>query len=607
MTPGGVVNQAFVLNYPFPKDRRVLIGTRMWEFVQGDLDDLRPVEINQLYIHHIAGSVVLGNGAENVRQSEEDAAFSLPLGMLSGDDNDRMIFHVIDLRETGDQWLECLECRCPDGEGSYLGIGGSGGELSDDEDEIEEGAGGVSCCYNCTDLLTPTIDYRMRYNVTYTELSEIEEPVEPLIMISADVAPTIDRYIEWDVPMWQNMPEEHALPGNPKVQVLERVGTLRELFGGFFPGAVYTGNDLLEVHRCIGHLHIAGLGTGNDLLEVHRCIGHLHIAGLGMWLYDAITGDLLCHNDVKYGDDPAADKGFLKTVTVTNYDPPLQILSDREVRLVTHYDAEILHTGVMGLIFLMVAEKDMAVGPVEAALTADVCLAPRCDVAAVLPNGGCRDALPDSILCSFGGVCSCDDLLAIKDTVGGCGGVYMSSFGNVSVASLCAEHCGCGEDILEESVLEQIEQQTEDNCHYAGEKCTRYLSNVYACAQPWAKGSEEFNDSVMAILAQNGEEMALEGTKIGDPSLHRFDTKPLTKSDVRSCDPKDYPEKSEATGVNSNTVKKNSFHPFYLFPVVVVGIIVGLGLYSHSRRKKQKIDAVAKSGSSEADKDEEVI
>ena len=82
------------------------------------------------------------------------------------------------------------------------------------------------------DLLIPTIDYQMSYNVSYTKLSEIEEPVEPLMMISADVAPMIDRYVEWDVPMWQNMPKEHAQ--NPKVQVLNRVGTLRELFGGFF-------------------------------------------------------------------------------------------------------------------------------------------------------------------------------------------------------------------------------------------------------------------------------------------------------------------------------------------------------------------------------------
>jgi hypothetical protein len=34
LTPGGVINNLFILHYPYPKDKRVLVGLRTWEFVQ---------------------------------------------------------------------------------------------------------------------------------------------------------------------------------------------------------------------------------------------------------------------------------------------------------------------------------------------------------------------------------------------------------------------------------------------------------------------------------------------------------------------------------------------------------------------------------------------
>merc|ERR1711862_335200 len=256
--------------------------------------------------------------------------------------------------------------------------------------------------------------------------------------------------------------------------------------------------------------------------------------------------------DVEYGDDTKADKGFLRSISVTNYDPPLEILADRKVRLVTHYDAEILHTGVMGLLFLLIAEKKNLVGMEESMMNADLCIAPECDVTAVLPNGGCRDSLEDSILCTFGGICQCDALLALKETVGGCQGTYISTFGNITVGSVCAEHCGCGEDLLEDSIVEQIEDQTRDLCHYAGKDCTRYLANVYACAQPWAEGADGFSDSVMAVVACVGKQMALDGTKIGSPALHRFDNTRGAKRIVR-CDPELYPPKVKEVELVSDT------------------------------------------------------
>ena len=156
LTPGGVVNRASVVHYPFPTSHCVVLGRRIWEFVQGGLDNLQSTPVNQLYIHHILGNVIQGNGAESINRSDEDAPFPFPYGQLTGDFDDIMTFHLIDLRKTGDNPLSCLECRCRDGQGIFLDFGGSGGDGRED-------TGGTYCCSNCTSLMSPTIDYRMRY------------------------------------------------------------------------------------------------------------------------------------------------------------------------------------------------------------------------------------------------------------------------------------------------------------------------------------------------------------------------------------------------------------------------------------------------------------
>jgi len=67
-------------------------------------DFVSPVAQNQLYVHHLAGSVVLGQGNEGIRRSEPDSPFPDPYGIVTGDEGEFMIFHIIDLREV-DDWL----------------------------------------------------------------------------------------------------------------------------------------------------------------------------------------------------------------------------------------------------------------------------------------------------------------------------------------------------------------------------------------------------------------------------------------------------------------------------------------------------------------------
>jgi len=82
LTPGGVINNLFILHYPYPKDRRVVVGLRTWEFVQdvpgAPFGTVEPVPVNQLYVHHLSGRVILGQGTEGIRRSEPDAPFVSP-------------------------------------------------------------------------------------------------------------------------------------------------------------------------------------------------------------------------------------------------------------------------------------------------------------------------------------------------------------------------------------------------------------------------------------------------------------------------------------------------------------------------------------------------
>ena len=54
LSPGGVINRLVLMHYPFPRDNRVALGQRNFEFVVGSFEKgLEPVPVNQLYVHHL--------------------------------------------------------------------------------------------------------------------------------------------------------------------------------------------------------------------------------------------------------------------------------------------------------------------------------------------------------------------------------------------------------------------------------------------------------------------------------------------------------------------------------------------------------------------------
>lgn len=198
-----------------------------------------------------------------------------------------------------DDWLPCIECRCKNpSDGSYLGVGGSDGGILSSDGNVT--TGGISCCHNCTDLTGPTLDYRMRYNVSYSYIEE-DEPVKELSLLIADVSPAVGRFIEFDVPGYQDLREAFRSDADPKVQRIVREEPFNVMFKeGFF----------------------AGDYSGPDEVRLFRCVGHLHVAAIGMWLEDAVTGEKLCSGVGSYGTDPSQDKGFLTAIHVDDYEEP---------------------------------------------------------------------------------------------------------------------------------------------------------------------------------------------------------------------------------------------------------------------------------------------
>ena len=337
--------------------------------------------------------------------------------------------------------------------------------------------GGVSCCSNCTDMEGPTVDYRMRYNVSYWNIPE-DGSVTNLQMLSADISPVVGKNIEFDVPSYQFLKPENVKFGMPRIQRLVREGPFNELFQMEFFGEDY---------------------SGPSTVKFFRCVGHLHIAALGMWLEDAETGEMICNGEGSYGQNPEQDKGFLTAIKVHSHDPPLEFPSDRQVRLITEYNATELHTGVMGMWFTFVS-SDVEVDRSAAALTVNYCEEEYCD-SDLLPEPPtllCEDTLATTPMCRFGNICECEDLVVLEGSEG-CGGVYSTPQGDITINDVCSKHCGTCSDGSSTQIQSECVDTLAD-----GPMCS--FGNVCACED--FVSAPESTGCVECIKA-NGETLQL--------------------------------------------------------------------------------------------------
>jgi len=136
---------------------------------------------------------------------------------------------------------------------------------------------------------------------------------------------------------------------------------------------------------------------------------------------------------------------------------------------------------------------------------------------------GCADSLAESPMCRFAGICECEEFVNAPEAEG-CGGLYKSEFGDVTINDVCAQYCNACvdrplEEIFEEAYLEVMTHEMREKCQYATADCQAMLSNLYSCASGQS-GIEQAHPMVQAVVTKRGQEVALSSALLGDASLH---------------------------------------------------------------------------------------
>jgi len=340
------------------------------------------------------------------------------------------------------------------------------------------------------------------------------EYIEPVNLLTADIAQVFGKSIEFDVPLYTNLPKEHVSFGDSQVQALQLFGTVRDLFWHGIYDRIF---------------------DGPDIMKIHRCAGHMHIGAIAQFIENVDTGEIICTSKANYGTDPTSNQGFLTSMDVTNFDPPLTLSAEGNIRLVTHYNASIVHTGVMGLLQIWYSDGDVHVQKDETPLAVNFCAPSTCDATKLpsvesLSDQICSDDLEASYFCIALGMCSCDDFLALPQVKGGCNGYIKTPVGNYDVTDFCAKTCKCvhldNEQIKGEAIERAAEKELEHSmkylCHYASKECNDYLSNLYSCADEQI-GADNIDVIVRDLVVRQGHFMAISNSRLGHPALHRLE------------------------------------------------------------------------------------
>jgi hypothetical protein len=322
MSPGHVVDSWFSLPSPYPLGQTVRWLDTIPDIVHRNPDsgELVSTPLSELYVHHFTGGIDgLGEGAE-YRAKKHRRLGPGPDGekwaeIAEGKENNICNFHLIDIRGVED-WLPCVECRCQDGDGNYIGEGGASNDAED------SAKGGIYCCDNCPSISNSGV---REYFLTYTVKWGLLEPDTAVVSsVSMDVARALDRKVEHDI-----KPSMADTPGSEHVIVTWR-------------GQLTANNGL------------AGNGAydGPETVRILGCKGHQHIGGRIIRLVNDNTGEEICRAEAKYGTEagvPGNEKGFLVEMTFMNTAlDPIELPHDLPVRLESVYE-NALHIGVMSL------------------------------------------------------------------------------------------------------------------------------------------------------------------------------------------------------------------------------------------------------------------
>ena len=222
----------------------------------------------------------------------------------------------------------------------------------------------------------------------------------------------------------------------------------------------------------------------------------------------------------------------------------------------------------------------------------NVC-AKHCDACAdevVVANTGCADALADSPMCSFGGLCDCEEFVNSPESTG-CGGVYTSEFGETPVNEYCTKHCdACPEEgdgpsqdeLIQKEILKTMENYLAEECVFATPECKDALTNLHSCSSNLFQSFNIMDENMRAVVIDHGVRLAAEHAKLGAASLHRDDE----EATVPRCDAVN----GAATESQTAAVEEESQGSPGVFSAIVVAstfalIIAGM-VYARNSKKK---------------------
>ncbi|XP_057440681.1 uncharacterized protein LOC130732699 [Lotus japonicus] len=237
-------------------------------------------------------------------------------------------YHAIDTRGVAER-LGCVECRC---DLYNITTDGHGKPLSPDY------GGGMLCCPDETEcrlrkgFLGPKRKLYLKYTVKWVEWDSFVVPVKVYVL---DVTDTL------------NKSKGLSLQHNCKVSFLLQIEyDVKPWSKGHANGSGY-----LDVKRAS-----LPMPTGGYVIYG---VGHLHIGGTGSTLYGQ-DGRVICSSLPRYGTGKKVgnEKGYLVAMSTCYPWPGSGNINDGEtLTLEITYNNSIGHTGVMGLFYILVAEK----------------------------------------------------------------------------------------------------------------------------------------------------------------------------------------------------------------------------------------------------------
>lgn len=307
-------------------------------------------------------SVGFGAGTE-CRGTPQQFYYPYAFVTVPGEDEWIANVHIINTRELNTlKAYQCLECPCTS-EDSFTQSAVNGmrfdphscnAELRQQNNTVCQSStyhGGLRCCEDSEfclepvdlDTDSPKSTYYLRYTIEYTELRPETRPLYIAGCCDASGDEEHHGNVEYDIPKCD--PELH--PG-----CVHTLATRQTVDLGSSSVYAFMRNDTDVPDREV---------------ELIFAVGHQHRGGMGISIYNDVTGDLLCSSIPEYGTghEIGNETGYVVSMSTCTFNPPIRMRASDVLRIISLYNNTVSHTGVMGLMYIAVADVGLDVESVQ--------------------------------------------------------------------------------------------------------------------------------------------------------------------------------------------------------------------------------------------------